>query len=451
MRLFIHLIILIMFFSLLYVGLGCNKPIPSDNTGGSGEDNPSWSKPVEITTGTGFNSYHISMDKNGTAIMVYSIWDEAKGIDRIFAKVYNPETGWGEDLPVDSGVEKGDAREPFAAWDISDSGSAFITFTQGNGIKDRVYARRYTKGAGWEDNVTLLSIDNGKKSGEPRIAFDSSGNAMAVFTQGGKLYASKYNGSSLDWDTPKEISAGTGPVYSPKICFLESGQFMVLFYQLKSSTLHLFAIRYNGTSWGLVPEQIDSDYHNFYEAVMRADGFGNLMAAFSEGAGNKLYVKRYYNGWKEAKEIGISSGKDVSIAYDINHNASVLFVQDINGLSHVYSSAYTNSSDTWSEPVVIDVTDGSNSDNPRIIFDSLNRATAVYSKLVDGIPHIFSHQFDWDSGWKTPMRIDGNSTSPASFPEIVMDWQGGALVLFAVPDMVSGQIYAVKHTIGVNY
>lgn len=442
-------IFLLLFFPLIYTG--CSKPIPADDTGLVS----SWSEPVPITTSAGFYSYNISMGKDGTAIMVYSRVDDSKDIDRVFAKNYSPVSGWSEDIPIDSeGAGMDDSLSPHIAHDLSGSGDAFAVFRQWDGGNYRIYARHYKKETGWSDNVTAIDIDVGKTvhSDTPQVAYDSSGNAMAVFTQDGKLYANKFDVSSSEWGTPEEISARSqGFVYSPKICLLGEGQFMVLFYQYKiaTKTMQLFAIRYNGTSWALVPEQIDSDFHNFYEAVMRADGFGNLMVAFSEGAGNRLYVKRYLDGWKEAKEIGISSGKQVTIAYDIGHNASVLFVQDIEGASHVYSSGYTSSTDSWSEPVVIDGADSSSADNPRIIFDSFDRAIAIYSKMLNDAPHIFSARFDRSAGWQTPERIDGSNAPKASVPEIVMDWEGNALVLYAVPDPGSGQIYAVRYTSGI--
>lgn len=444
-------IIFLLLFPLFYTG--CSKSIPADDNAGSGEVVSSWSDPVPITTSAGFNSYNISMGKDGTAIMVYSRVDDSKGIDRVFAKNYSPVSGWGEDIPIDKeGEGMDDSLSPHIAHDLSGSGDAFAVFRQWDGDNYRIYARRYKKDTGWSDNVTAIDNDVGVDSDTPQVAYDSSGNAMAVFTQDGKLYANKFDVSGSGWGTPEEISVTSqGVVNSPKICLLGEGQFMVLFYQYKivTETMQLFAIRYKDNSWEEVPEQIDSDFHNFYEAVMRADGFGNLMVAFSEGAGNRLYVKRYYNGWKEAKEIGISSGKQVAIAYDIDHNASVLFVQDIEGVSHVYSSGYASSTDTWNEPVVIDGADTSNADNPGIIFDSFGRAVAIYSKMVNDAPHIFSARFDWSAGWQTPERIDGSNASKASVPEIVMDWEGNALVLYAVPDPGSGQIYAVRYTSGM--
>lgn len=448
---------MIFFVCLSFINPGCRGTNPIEDTSGNTGDVSPWSAPVQVTSSAGFNSYNVSMNKNGLALMAYSRWDDSNGRDTVFAKSYDPESGWGDDVPVDAGSGMGDAYHPYVAWDISGSGDAFVIFTQGDGTNDRVYVRRYLKDSGWENKVTLLSVDGGGKSGAPRIAFDSSGNAMAVFTQGNKLYANRFDVSSSVWSGTVMISyEKEGDVQSPGVIFNGNGQFVVSFYQhiitQTPNRTHLFVTGFDGYSWWPVPVQVDTDYHNYFEEVMGADGFGNLMIAFSEGADNSLYVKRYVSGlgWEAAKKLGISSGKPVSIAYDISHNASVLFVQDENGSSHVYSSGYTSSTDTWSEPVAIDGTGSSSANNPHLIFDSLNHAIAIYSKVVDGVPHIFSARFDWSSGWQTPERIDGNGVLQSSVPEIVMDWDGNALILYAVPDPGSGQIYAVRYTSGVQ-
>lgn len=448
---------MILFVCLSFINPGCRGTSPIEDTGDNIEDVSPWSAPVQITFSEGFNSYNVSMNKTGLALMAYSRWDDSAGRDTVFAKRYDPESGWADEMSVDAGSDMGLASNPYLAWDISGSGDAFVIFTQGDGTNDRVYVRRYIKDSGWENKVTLLSVDGGGKSGAPRVAFDSSGNAMAVFTQGNKLYANRFDASGSIWSGPVMISyKKEGDVQSPGVIFNGNGQFVVSFYQniisKSPNRTHLFVTGFDGYSWWPVPVQVDTDYHNYFDAVMGADGFGNLMIAFSEGAENRLYIKRYYNGWKEAKNLGYASGKPVSIAYDISHNASVLFVQDENGSSHVYSSGYTSSTDAWSEPVAIDGTESGNADNPRIIFESLDRARAIaiYSKVVDGVPHIFSARFDWGTGWQTPERIDGNGVLQSSVPEIIMDWNGNALILYAVPDPGSGQIYAARYTSGVQ-
>ncbi len=426
---------------LLILNYGCGKNNTSDK-----EDKPAtagWTKTVQITSGSGFNTFNAAMYKDGSAILVYSRYDDVSGYDRVYANEYLPDSGWGIEVLVDAGI--GDAYRPTVAF--NPEGDALTVFTQGDGSNDRVYARWYRKGIGWEGSVTAIDGDGNGNSGEPQIAFDSSGNAVVVFTKANGIWATQFDSTSLTWDFPILLSSPLlGSVQSPMVIFLGSGKFLVTFYQEATiGSFRLYATIFDGLSWYQSPLQIDNDFHNFPDAVLAADGFGNAMVVFSEGTENKLIAKRYFSEWKDPEEIGVSTGKAIDIVYDSNHDVTVLFVQKENSVDRVFAKKYVNSTSTWMSAVTIDGGGGGNTDNPGIVFDSSNNGIAVFSKEVEGIPRIFAVHYDTIKGWGDPLIIDGDATSSASIPRIVIDWNDQAMVLFARPDPGSGQIYSVQY------
>jgi len=428
---------------LLILNYGCGKNNTSDK-----EDKPAtagWTKPVQITTGSGFNTFNVAMDKGGSALVVYSMYDEAAGFDRIYAAEYLPQSGWGNDVVIDGDADSGDAYRPVVAF--NPVGDGISVFTKGDGSNDRVYARWYRKGIDWEGSVTAIDGDGNGNSGEPQIAFDSSGNAVVVFTKANGIWATQFDSTSLTWDFPILLSSPLlGSVQSPMVIFLGSGKFLVTFYQEATiGSFRLYATIFDGLSWYQSPLQIDNDFHNFPDAVLAADGFGNAMVVFSEGTENKLIAKRYFSEWKDPEEIGVSTGKAIDIVYDSNHDVTVLFVQKENSVDRVFAKKYVNSTSTWMSAVTIDGGGGGNTDNPGIVFDSSNNGIAVFSKEVEGIPRIFAVHYDTIKGWGDPLIIDGDATSSASIPRIVIDWNDQAMVLFARPDPGSGQIYSVQY------
>src|SRR3990167_4367328 len=129
------------------------------------EDKPAtagWTKTVQITSGSGFNTFNAAMYKDGSAILVYSRYDDVSGYDRVYANEYLPDSGWGIEVLVDAGI--GDAYRPTVAF--NPEGDALTVFTQGDGSNDRVYARWYRKGIGWEGSVTAIDGDGNGNSGE---------------------------------------------------------------------------------------------------------------------------------------------------------------------------------------------------------------------------------------------------------------------------------------------
>ncbi|MBI5198032.1 MAG: hypothetical protein HZA19_05420 [Nitrospirae bacterium] len=411
------------------------------------ETGPGWSTPVPVTTSQGFNSFRMAMDKDGSVLMVYSRWDDASALDRVFAKGYHPGSGWeGNETAIDGDSSEDDATRPVAAFDPSGSGNAIALFIRGG----RVYAHWYRKEAGWEGSVTPIDNPADGVSDDPQAAFDSSGNVIAVFRQGEGIRSARFNAMTSVWDSPVLLSSvSLGTSVSPKIGFIGSGYFWVTFYQWTDSGTtqgyRLYATFFDRTSWDPVPERIDSDFHNFFDAAMASDGFGNAMVVFSEGAGNKMIARRYFKEWMDPQTLGTSTGKALDLAYDSSHNVTILFIQkDGSDIDRVFAAKYTNNPGSWAEATAIDTSEG-NADNPRIAFDSSDRGIQVFSKEAAGVPGIFAVHGTPEAGWGNPIQIDGNTASGASLPQMAMDWDGKSMVLFARPDPGSGQIYATRY------
>ena len=74
----------------------------------------------------------------------------------------------------------GDAGTPQIAFDSS--GNAMAVWTQSDGTRANIWANRYSAGTGW-GTAALIETSNAGNAYNVQIAFDSSGNAMAVWQQ----------------------------------------------------------------------------------------------------------------------------------------------------------------------------------------------------------------------------------------------------------------------------
>src|SRR3990167_9412533 len=99
--------------------------------------------------------------------------------------------GWSSPVIIDSGSSN--AYRTDIAFDSR--GNAIAVFEQKSGDVYRVFASRYVNGKGWESAVPIDSgIGNGYRG---QVAFDKEGNAIAVFKQeiaGGRyrIFANRY-------------------------------------------------------------------------------------------------------------------------------------------------------------------------------------------------------------------------------------------------------------------
>ena len=107
----------------------------------------------------------------------------------------------------------------------------------------------------------LIETDNAGGTYLPQIAFDSSGNAIAVWYQSDgtryNIWANRFNGTS--WGTAELIEAdNAGNALMPQIAIDSSGNAIAVWHQSDGTRYNIYANRFNGTSWGTA-ELIETD------------------------------------------------------------------------------------------------------------------------------------------------------------------------------------------------
>jgi hypothetical protein len=120
--------------------------------------------------------------------VVLAVNDEGRGvavwatrIEELWASLFEPATGW----QVPERLVGSDARA--ASVGLDTQGRALLVFSQWNGTRDVLQARRYVRGRGWSSAEV---IDARGHSILPSLALDPVGDALVVWTellpQGGK-------------------------------------------------------------------------------------------------------------------------------------------------------------------------------------------------------------------------------------------------------------------------
>jgi hypothetical protein len=133
--------------------------------------------PIDSVNATTANpAPHVALDGAGNAI---AVWHRPDGSwNSIWSSRHIVASGWGAPvlLETDNTNSAHDARIAFDA-----SGNAMAVWIQSDGVLDNVLANRYTSGQGWGSAV-LIETDNAGPALEPRIAFDGNGNATAAWS-----------------------------------------------------------------------------------------------------------------------------------------------------------------------------------------------------------------------------------------------------------------------------
>ena len=129
-----------------------------------------------LNASTANSNPHVALDGAGNAI---AVWHRPDGSwDSIWSSRYVAGTGWGAPVLIETD-NTNSAREARVAFDTN--GNAMAVWIQSDGLRNNVLANRYTAGVGWGSAV-LIETDNAGPAMEARIVFDGSGNATAVWS-----------------------------------------------------------------------------------------------------------------------------------------------------------------------------------------------------------------------------------------------------------------------------
>ena len=132
----------------------------------------------------------IAFDSSSNAIAVWS--QEVDTFNNIHTTRYTAGTGWGNATSLETNNRNSSTSPQLA---VDTSGNALVVWEHYDGAHNYIWASRYTTGSGWGTSGPI-EPDNGGGAYDPQIAFDSSGNAIAVWKQWDgthqRIWASRY-------------------------------------------------------------------------------------------------------------------------------------------------------------------------------------------------------------------------------------------------------------------
>jgi hypothetical protein len=298
----------------------------------------------------------------------------------------------------------GDAGNPQIA--IDGGGNAIAVFWQHEGGQVSIVANRYVNGTGW-GTAAAIEADGTGGAGAPQIAMDAAGNAVAVWA----------------W------SAASGPPYN----------------------FSVWANRYTvGSGWeGAGPiDAINTSTPNANPHVA-LDGAGNAIAVWHrpDGSWDSIWSSRYVAGigWGAPVLIetdNTNSARDARVAFDTGGNAMAVWIQSDGVRNNVLANRYT-AGVGWGSAVLIETDDTGPAQEPRIVFDGSGNATAVWShRNVAGFStRIRANRWNAATGWGASVLID-NTPSSARVPQIGVDGLGNVIAVWQQEDVSRTNIWA---------
>ncbi|MGI9318418.1 MAG: Ig-like domain-containing protein, partial [bacterium] len=351
-----------------------------------------WGSPSLIETDNAgiASDPRVAIDSSGNAI---AVWRQSDGTRfNIYANRYVTGVGWG----TAGLIENNNVGDVFGIPEIAidSSGNAMAVWIQFDGIRNNVWANRYVTGGGWGTAVQI-EFDVIGTVGNPQVALDDSGNAMAVWIRSdgirNNVWAGHYVAATDSWGTAVMLNAIMGSAFNPQVAVDPDGNAVAVWRQLDGALNNMYANRYvAGTdSWGaamLIENNNSGNVNGIPQVVVDSSGNANAVWWQSDGIQTNIYANRYVAGTDSwgASGVVVSDNLDNAqlpqIAIDDSGNAMAVWSQSDGIRDNIWASHYVAATDSWGTTVMLNAIMDS-AYNPQIAVDPAGNAVAVWRQF----------------------------------------------------------------------
>jgi hypothetical protein len=402
-----------------------------------------WGEPalLELDNTGSTSSPQIAINGSGNANAVW-VQSDSDAIYSIWGNSFNGTT-WGTAELLE--LEDGMASSPQVATDSSGNAVAVWSQRDENGHFNILAAS--FNGTSWGANAQVIDNAAGKAS-FPQIAVDRRGNAIAVWHQQAEnsvtdIWANRFNGTT--WGTAELIDPIPGAAFNPQIAFDENQDAIVVWRQTAGAFDNIYAIRFNalGGTWGQT-EVIDrEDGDASAPKIAFGVGSGDAIAVWqqSNGNGDSIWANRF-NGttWGTAELIGSEVGNASSPQIAINSNVAAIAVWEQQ--DGIFKSIWANRSNRngWFEAKSIETGDAGDAFRPQIAIDSSGNAIAVWHQNDSTRNNLWANRFG--TTWGTAKLIETDDSGSATFPQIAIDGSGNGIAVWSQRDGFVASVWA---------
>jgi hypothetical protein len=384
------------------------------------------------------------------------------------------DPAWETEQAIETGT--GEAKMPYIAFDHV--GNAIAIWVQNDGVSDKVYSNRYSPIQGWGMERPINT--GGNRAILPKVAFDKSGNALALWFERDvpnkiyQLHVSRYTPAN-GWEAAKHIGTGNdlfrGQEYDyarylttgngflvpapPQVAFDSRGNAIVIWEKYHtSSDPSLYSNLYSPVHGWDYPRFLAPRSRNAQIAINSKDVAAVIWQQhpyYDSSIGTQypsIYIAGYFpgRGWRDTGRISEEGMGIPQIAFD---NGTALWA-GISGIydrtDEVYSAGHT-AARVWKRPELLG--GASRTYGPHWIGDSISigarlamakngNALAIWHSYTNSYEgQIVGRRYTPSAGWGSAMAITTNVKAYYPQFDIAMNDYGDAFAIWtegATPD-----------------
>ncbi len=200
---------------------------------------PAWLSPKRIARAGASPGPLVGIGPNGHAM---AVWHLSPG-SVVQAAPYKPTTHrWGRPVNLNAPVPSEDESAPDPQVGVDHDGNAIAVWGGLRGVR----AARYDAAAGsWSPAVALSPGRLVKPSRAGTVAFDANGNALAIWSEGGRvIQAARYDAATNNWGPAASLSVLTPLRGEPRLAVAPNGNAMAVWTRCQGSCSFVQAAAY---------------------------------------------------------------------------------------------------------------------------------------------------------------------------------------------------------------
>ncbi len=259
------------------------------------ESGSRWGAPTKIEGSSQQQNARAVVDASGNLLVVW----EHRLVNTFYlaAKRYEPSAGWGESQLIETAdpVQLSNSTGHQLAANTSGDVIAVWQRTTSPQIGNDIWANRYAAGTGW-GAARLLETDAGNGAGNPDVAMDEAGNAIAVWQQsdGSRLniWTARY-ASGSGWSMPQLVETNdSGDAKQPQIAMNPAGGAVAVWQQHDGIRWNIWAAHHApGAGWQNVRLIETNNGGDAQNPQVMLDSNGRAIAVWEQDGG--IWAARY--------------------------------------------------------------------------------------------------------------------------------------------------------------
>jgi hypothetical protein len=362
-----------------------------------------------------------------------------------------PAREWGTAVLIEASDE--DAAVPQVAFDPT--GNAIAVWAQSDGSNGRIWASWYVPNQGWGTAEFVSPAMS--TSGVPKVGVDSSGNAIAVWRQNAPTlfgaWANRYM-PGTGWGTAEAIGAvdtSTGD-FAIEVAVEPDGDAMSVWHQRDGMRADIWANRYaSGGAWGTAELLESENGGTAKNPQVAVDANGNAIAVWQQNDGlvNFAAANRYTpgGGWGTAQSIDNAPGGSSSpqVASDPAGNAMALWSG-----AGIRANRYAVSGGWGTAEDIRGALGGPQGDQDVAVSPDGN-AIAIWRQFDSTLTNVWANRYLPGSGWGTAELIETNDSGHVQHLQVAVDQNGNAVAVWEQSDGTRDSIWANRYTVGLGW